>query len=251
MVTSQHGTRQQRSTVVIAVAALLACSSVAQAQDGFDGSFLPRTPQGFTDGPSAPPTAKPAPRQTAQPAPRPITRQGAAANANTSDGETAKSATPSLWGTAAPLALIIALILGLAAVWKKHGPLVPRGLPPQAVEILGRRNLDARQSIQLVRLGSRILVLGSSPAGLQTLAEITDPAEVDYLAGLCQSKDEEASAAQSFRALFARSGAAPAPASRPQPAKPSNAPTGEQRFAERLKQLSRSNDSSPGDARAA
>ena len=110
----------------------------------------------------------------------------------------------SWWGSLASLAAVLGMIVLGARLWKKHGPLARPGLPAEALQVLGRRVLDPRQSIYLVRLGSRILVLGATPAGLATLSEITDPVEVDMLAGLCRSLVEERppSARQSFAALF-------------------------------------------------
>jgi flagellar biogenesis protein FliO len=140
----------------------------------------------------------------------------------------------SFWQTLGPLALIVVVIVLAARVWKKHGPRINAGVPAEALEVLGRRHLDARQTIHLVRLGSRILVLGSSPAGLRTLAEITDPVEVDSLAGLCRRTDDEPGIAATFRSLFQKQ----SPADEESPREEAAArPTGEQQFAERLKQL--------------
>jgi flagellar biogenesis protein FliO len=117
----------------------------------------------------------------------------------------------SWWGSLASLAAVLGMIVLGARLWKKHGPLGRPGLPGEALEVLGRRILDPRQSIYLVRLGSRILVLGATPAGLSTLSEITDPVEVDVLAGLCRPPVEERppGARQSFAALFSGHAAAP------------------------------------------
>lgn len=100
------------------------------------------------------------------------------------------------------LSLIVGLILVVAKLWLKHGPIVSAGLPPEVIEVLGKRNIDARQSIHLVRMGSRILVLGSSAEGLRTLSELTDPVEVDFIAGACRSRNHDNAVTQSFRALF-------------------------------------------------
>ena len=67
--------------------------------------------------------------------------------------------------------------------------------------MLGRKPLDYRNTIHLVRCGSRILILGSSQAGLASLSEISDPVEVDYLAGLCKPS-EPGSVADTFNQLF-------------------------------------------------
>lgn len=76
-----------------------------------------------------------------------------------------------------------------------------QGLPPEALEILGRRFIDQRQAILLVRIGSRILVVGSSPSGLQPLGEVNDPVEVDLVAGLCR-RNENRGIGNSFMQLL-------------------------------------------------
>jgi len=122
------------------------------------------------------------------------------------------AAPPSPWATLGGLAIVIVMIVVTARVWKRHGPRGHAPLPPEALELLGRKAIDQRQAIHLVRLGGRILVLGSSPAGLNTLAEFTDPVEVDLLAGLCRRQSDDLGVAQSFRALFTRRAGAATPA---------------------------------------
>jgi len=46
-------------------------------------------------------------------------------------------------------------------------------------------------------------MVGASQEGMTTLSEITDPVEIDYLAGLCKPS-EPASVAHSFNQLFQR-----------------------------------------------
>ena len=75
----------------------------------------------------------------------------------------------------------------------------PRGTP-----VIRAVSLVLAHVPSLVRLGSKILLLGSSPAGLRTLAEVTDPVDVDFLAGVCRQNDADGTAAQTFRALFNR-----------------------------------------------
>jgi flagellar biogenesis protein FliO len=60
-------------------------------------------------------------------------------------------------------------------------------LPVEAVEVLGRTAIDGRHAISLVRCGSRVLVLSvDATEGLSTLAEISDPDEVNLLTDLCR-----------------------------------------------------------------
>ena len=112
---------------------------------------------------------------------------------------------PSPWTAFVSLGVIVAVIVVGSRLWKKHGPPLRLGLPSEALEILGKRQLDRRHAIQMIRCGSRILILGVSDEGLRTLAEITDPVEVDYFAGVCRRSDPVQDVGQSFLSLFQRS----------------------------------------------
>jgi flagellar biogenesis protein FliO len=47
------------------------------------------------------------------------------------------------------------------------------------LEVLGRASLSPRQAVTLVRVGDRVLILGTGPQGAPThLGEVTDPAEL-------------------------------------------------------------------------
>ena len=84
----------------------------------------------------------------------------------------------------------LAVVLGLflLVVWgiKKATPAAASPLPSDVVEILGRVPLAARHYAHLVRVGNRMLLVSLSPNGAETLTEITEPSEVDRLAGLCK-----------------------------------------------------------------
>ena len=107
------------------------------------------------------------------------------------------------WGTLGALTAVLALVFLSAKVVRKSLPVAARSLPPDVVQVLGRKSLDYRNTIHLVRLGSKLLVLGSSQEGLSTLSEITDAVEVDYLAGLCKPAPAS-SLTESFNQLFKR-----------------------------------------------
>lgn len=109
----------------------------------------------------------------------------------------------SSWWTAGSLVLVLALILVTAKLLRHRLPLTATSLPSEVIEPLGRCQLDAKQSIYLVRCGSQILVLGSSGAGLCSLTAITDSHEVDRLSGLCLHSRRR-SATDSFSHLLAR-----------------------------------------------
>ena len=115
-----------------------------------------------------------------------------------------KSRTPATSGWTATLgwlAGMVALILGAATLLRKHVPGLSGYLPAEALQVLGKRPLTARHTLHLVRLGSRILVIGSSPQGLNTLGEIRDPVEIDFIAGACREAQPN-SVVQSFSQLL-------------------------------------------------
>ncbi|MBI3865641.1 MAG: FliO/MopB family protein [Planctomycetia bacterium] len=116
-------------------------------------------------------------------------------------GKPAGGARTGWWTTLGSLTAVLALVYLTARVLKKSLPAAQRSLPVEVVQLLGRKALDYRNSVHLVRCGSRLLILGSSQAGLTSLGEISDPVEVDYLAGLCKP-GEPASVAESFNQLF-------------------------------------------------
>ena len=99
------------------------------------------------------------------------------------------------------LTAVLALVFLTAKFLKRKVPAAQQSLPAEVVQVLGRKALDYRHQIHLVRFGSRMLVLGTSHEGIRTLSEITDPVEIDVLAGLCKTS-EKASIAGSFRRLF-------------------------------------------------
>jgi flagellar biogenesis protein FliO len=107
---------------------------------------------------------------------------------------------PSVGSVLSAMALVMLAIFAAARLWKLHGPKVSTGMPGEAAEVLGRCRIEARQSIYLVRLGSRVLVLGSAGGELTMLTEVTDAAEVDLLCAQCRSGGETASP---FSRLFA------------------------------------------------
>ena len=121
------------------------------------------------------------------------------------DTKTSKlSSVGSLSSTLIALSVVALLIICGAQLLKRHRPRFLTGLPTEAVELLGKRHLDQRQAIHLVRCGSKILVLGSSPNGLVALSEVTDPVEVDSLSGLCRRQEEDRDFSSSLTAWFQR-----------------------------------------------
>lgn len=80
------------------------------------------------------------------------------------------------------LAAIIALMLGLAFVVRKYmhaGKGARRSIVD--IDMLGHRSLQPRTAVYVLKVLDRVLVVGTSDHGMQTLSEITDP---DVLASL-------------------------------------------------------------------
>lgn len=102
-----------------------------------------------------------------------------------------------------PLLAVLAGIVLLFWAARKYLPGVQRLTGSAAVEVLARTHLAPRQSINVVRLGRRILVVGQTAEQLSPLASISDAEEVSELIGLCRSAGA-GSATSSFRKVFQR-----------------------------------------------
>lgn len=83
------------------------------------------------------------------------------------------------------LAIVLGGYFGFVWLMRKINPKGSLGLPQEVVEVLGQTSFGAGKKLQLVRLGSKLLLLMNSNEGTQTIGEITDPGEVEYLASLC------------------------------------------------------------------
>jgi len=84
------------------------------------------------------------------------------------------------------LAVVLGLFLVLAWVMRRAAPRGSTLLPGEVVEVLGRAPLAGRHQVHLLRCGTKLLLVSVTPAGAETLTEITDQDEVNRLAGLCR-----------------------------------------------------------------
>lgn len=192
--------RQRRRTVRLVCAAVLFTAATAATVSA------QTTPRGEPAAPPRRPTLNPplaehAPSESTK-LPLPARDSGSTATRG-GRSRTAASTNP-LWGTVIALGVIVSTLVCGARWLRKHGPAGLRALPPDALEPLGQRVLSRGVTLHLVRCGGRMLVLGSGPDGVRTLAEITDPVEVDLLAGICRQRDEAALATPAFATLFQR-----------------------------------------------
>jgi flagellar protein FliO/FliZ len=98
----------------------------------------------------------------------------------------------------------LGIVLGLfvVLVWfsRRFAPAGTAALPKEAVELLGRTSLGGTHQMQLVRVGTKLLLVALSPQGARTLTEITSAVEVERLSDICRRQKPE-SATASFRSL--------------------------------------------------
>jgi flagellar biogenesis protein FliO len=104
----------------------------------------------------------------------------------------------SLVPVAGSLALVVGLFLLVAWGMRRAAPASLVALPGEVFEVLGRAPLAGRQQVHLLRCGNKLILVSTTDAGAETLAEITDPPEVDRLAGLCRQA-QPGSATATFR----------------------------------------------------
>ncbi|HJN10842.1 MAG TPA: flagellar biosynthetic protein FliO [Pirellulaceae bacterium] len=107
--------------------------------------------------------------------------------------------------------LAIVLAVFFAFVWLTRSA-APKGMAPlskDVVESLGRAPLLGRQQMQLIRIGNKLILLSVTSTGADTLTEITDPAEVDRLSGLCR-QSQSGSISDTFRQVLAQASSEPA-----------------------------------------
>jgi len=103
----------------------------------------------------------------------------------------------------------LGIVLGLfvVLVWfsRRFAPAGTAALPKEAVELLGRTSLSGNQQMQLVRVGTKLLLVALSPQGPRTLTEITSATEVERLTEMCRRQKPDSSSA-SFRTLVEQIG---------------------------------------------
>lgn len=86
------------------------------------------------------------------------------------------------------LAIVVGCYLGFVWLMRKANPKRNGGLPSEVFELVGSKRMNSKQTLQLVRLGSKLLLLVNGEEGTQSIAEITDPNEVEYLTSVCNRR---------------------------------------------------------------
>lgn len=95
--------------------------------------------------------------------------------------------TQTLTATGGGLAVAVGLLVATTCLVRGCLPKSARALPRDVVEVLGRAPLGGKQTTQLVRVGSKLVLVAITPDGAETLTEITDPGEVARLIAACDS----------------------------------------------------------------
>ena len=116
----------------------------------------------------------------------------------------------SIYAMLTALALVVGLFLLCAWALRRGTRSSSAVLPGEVVSVLGRVPLAARQFAQLLRVGNKLVLVSVTPAGAETLAEVSDPAEVDRLLGICQQLDPK-STTREFEAVFRQLAGQPVP----------------------------------------
>jgi flagellar biogenesis protein FliO len=107
----------------------------------------------------------------------------------------------SIGTTVSALGVVIGFFLICAYLLRRGTRKSSAALPRDVVCVLGRVPLAARNVAQLLRVGNKLVLVSLTPAGAETLTEVTDPAEVDRLVGLCHQSDPH-STTKAFEQVF-------------------------------------------------
>ncbi|MDR3182189.1 MAG: flagellar biosynthetic protein FliO [Planctomycetaceae bacterium] len=96
---------------------------------------------------------------------------------------------------AGSLIIVVSLFFLIAILFKKVSPKGSRPLPKEAFENLGRTYITAKQQLQLLRLGNRLILVSVTPDGVSPVSEVTDSDEVLSLLGMCRRLDSNSATA--------------------------------------------------------
>jgi flagellar biogenesis protein FliO len=136
-----------------------------------------------------------APRGRQSPLPLPPPGRSPAAQPGRNRGLT------SVVTVAGSLAIVLGAFFLVAWGMRRAAPAGATALPNEVFEVLGRAPMAGRQQVHLLRCGRKLVLVSVTPTGAETLTEITDPVEVDRLAGLCRQAHPQ-SATAAFREVF-------------------------------------------------
>ncbi len=94
------------------------------------------------------------------------------------------------------LAIVVGLFLVCVWLLRRSGPKPTSPLPSEAVAVLGRVPLAARNFAHLLQVGNKLVLVAMTPEGISPITEITDPLEVQRLLGLCLRNRKQSTTAE-------------------------------------------------------
>lgn len=107
----------------------------------------------------------------------------------------------SLTTAGAGLAIVVGLFLLCTWLFRRSGPKATTPLPKEAVAVLGRLPLAGNHFVHLLRLGSRLVLVSVGPDSVTTLAEVSEPNEVQHMLGLCMQGQQQSTSAEFEKVL--------------------------------------------------
>ena len=135
----------------------------------------------------------------------PIVLRRSSRPAGAATGNTPARSSPGWLRTTGSLAAVVALIMLLAWGYRTVAggslSLAGRGRVAGLIDVVSRTAVSPRQSLVLVRVGPRMVLLGVGPERIETLDAIDDPALVSQLAGAATVARGDSSTAE-FRAAL-------------------------------------------------
>jgi len=101
------------------------------------------------------------------------------------------------------LVFLVVLIYVLAVVVRKVAPGSARMFNSRAITVVGRTFIAPKQSLVLVEVGRRLLLLGVTQQSVTLVAQINDPEEVSLVKQVTASEQSK-SISSNFRDIFRR-----------------------------------------------
>lgn len=103
--------------------------------------------------------------------------------------------------TGAALGVVLGVML--LALWclKRAAPRGARRLPNDLISVLGQVRLANKQTAQLLKIGSKLVLVNVTPDGVKPITEITDPIEVQRLLGIVEEQNPNGASA-AFQEIF-------------------------------------------------
>lgn len=187
--TSDHTAWAQVGVGIVVWLLMLAFASAEQRAPGTDQGAGPQPDVAratFTRDVEPAPVAPEPPRAQIAPAPRPSTAPLTLA----APQPLAAKPSPPARGPLPDWKLLLAVTAAFGILVAFRGVTAYRTsqtapLPPDVFDVLGSASLGGGQSVRVVRFGPKTLLVSTSTAGCQTLAELTDPQATDRIVAAC------------------------------------------------------------------